>query len=433
MNAKTKILIVEHDPTDLELLHRELKKGGINYVAEIVQNEQDYSNAITNFSPDIILSDYSLPSFDGPTAFKVKERMAPDTPFIFVSGTIGEENSIELIKSGVTDYALKDKLFTLTTKVNRALEEVRAKKEKQRVKEQLVKSEKYFRSIIENSADGIALLDAEMNIVDISPNCKKIVGFDREELLGKFPASLFYPEDIPVILDAFSSALKNPDTAQLVQYRSKKKEGGYVWIEANYINRLNDPDINAIILNYRDVSDKKRVEEEIRKLNAELEDRVKERTSELLDANAALEAFSYSVSHDLRSPLRSILGFTKIIQHDYHSAFTPELQELFEHISTSSKRMNDIIADLLALAKYGNEKLVLDDIDMSGLFNRVWNEADMASKNNPVLQIGPLPHITADVSMMEQVVVNLLSNSVKYSSKKQNPIVQVGFEEAEGA
>ena len=101
MSNKTKVLIVEHDPYDIELLQYELKKGGINYVSEIVQNEKDYGNALKTFIPDIILSDYSLPSFDGTTAFKMTEQIAPDTPFIFVSGTIGEENSIELIKNGL--------------------------------------------------------------------------------------------------------------------------------------------------------------------------------------------------------------------------------------------------------------------------------------------------------------------------------------------
>jgi len=99
MKTKTKILIAEHDSVDLELIQNELRQGGIDYVSEIVKNESDYINALKNFLPDIILSDYTFPSFDGPTAFKIREKLAPYTPFIFVSGTIGEEKSIELINS----------------------------------------------------------------------------------------------------------------------------------------------------------------------------------------------------------------------------------------------------------------------------------------------------------------------------------------------
>ena len=133
MNTKIKILFVEHDSNDLELIEYELKRGEIKYISQLVQNESEYRNALANFVPDIILSDYSLPSFDGPTAFKIRQEIAPETPFIFVSGNIGEENSIEYIKSGVTDYALKDKLFTLAIKVRRAITESREKKQKNKI------------------------------------------------------------------------------------------------------------------------------------------------------------------------------------------------------------------------------------------------------------------------------------------------------------
>src|SRR5258708_36068444 len=130
MNRVIKILFVEHDENDLGLIQRELKKGKINYLPEVVQTAEDYDKALKNFIPDIILSDFNLPEFDGPRAFAMREEMASGTPFIFVSGTIGEERSIEFIKSGVTDYVLKDRLFTLTTKVNRALKESAEKLQK---------------------------------------------------------------------------------------------------------------------------------------------------------------------------------------------------------------------------------------------------------------------------------------------------------------
>src|SRR6185436_11692362 len=142
MGIKIRILIVEDNPRDVELMEYELKRGRIDFVSEVVQNEAGYKNALENFIPDIILSDYSLPLFDGRTAFKIREQIAPDTPFIFVSGTIGEENSIEFIRNGVTDYALKDKLFTLTTKIRRALKEAKEKKQKNKTERELVQSER---------------------------------------------------------------------------------------------------------------------------------------------------------------------------------------------------------------------------------------------------------------------------------------------------
>lgn len=134
---RLKILILEDNQFDALLIQRELEKSGWNYVSKIVQTKPDFIAAINNFKPSIILSDYSLPSFDGVTAFQIKEAKFPDTPFIIVSGTIGEENAVELIKTGVTDYVLKDKLFGLTQKITRALKETQEKKEKRKVHRKL--------------------------------------------------------------------------------------------------------------------------------------------------------------------------------------------------------------------------------------------------------------------------------------------------------
>jgi DNA-binding NtrC family response regulator len=130
MNDILKILILEDTISDADLLLRELKKSDFTFVFEIVQNREKFENALENFNPDLILSDFNLPSFDGLSAFQIKQEKLPHIPFIIVSGAIGEEKAVELIKNGVTDYAQKDKLFTLSQKINRALKEVAEKKEK---------------------------------------------------------------------------------------------------------------------------------------------------------------------------------------------------------------------------------------------------------------------------------------------------------------
>src|SRR5574339_953 len=104
---KTKLLILEHEPDDVDLLVYELKKGGLDYVSEVVDTRESFTRALNEFQPDIILSDYSLPSFDGVSAYLITRQVSPSIPFIIVSGTIGEENAVELIKRGVTDYVLK--------------------------------------------------------------------------------------------------------------------------------------------------------------------------------------------------------------------------------------------------------------------------------------------------------------------------------------
>ncbi|HEY4965512.1 MAG TPA: hybrid sensor histidine kinase/response regulator [Puia sp.] len=139
MVSELKILILEDNPHDVDLLHRELKKSGLSFTSRVVQSRGEYENAINNFAPDIILSDYSLPAFDAVTAFRIKQDQSPYIPFIIVSGIIGEENAVELIKEGVTDYTPKDKLFTLSPKINRALKDSEERKEKNITTEKLKK------------------------------------------------------------------------------------------------------------------------------------------------------------------------------------------------------------------------------------------------------------------------------------------------------
>ncbi|WP_295651908.1 response regulator [uncultured Mucilaginibacter sp.] len=132
-----KILIVEDNHSDADLVVRELKKNGLGFTSKLVETRQAFEAAIEDFEPNIILSDYSLPLFDGLSAFHFAQRKCPDIPFIMISGTIGEETAVEMIKSGVTDYVLKDKLFTLIPKIERALKEAKEHKEKRIIDEEL--------------------------------------------------------------------------------------------------------------------------------------------------------------------------------------------------------------------------------------------------------------------------------------------------------
>jgi signal transduction histidine kinase len=150
----TKILIVEHDANDLELLLYELKKGGLDFVSQVVETKETFIGALANFNPDIILSDYSLPGFDGVTAFHHKQEIRADIPFIIVSGTVGEETAVELIKSGVTDYVLKDKLFTVIPKIKRALKETSERLEKAIALQQIAKErEEHQRELVRASIE----------------------------------------------------------------------------------------------------------------------------------------------------------------------------------------------------------------------------------------------------------------------------------------
>lgn len=132
-----RVVILEDIPTDAELMEHELRSGGIEFISKRVDNRDAFVHALHHFGPEMILSDYSLPYFDGETALLLAQEMAPEVPFIFVTGAMGEERAVELLKSGATDFVLKDRLFRLPLCVQRALEEVEEKRRRRQAEEDL--------------------------------------------------------------------------------------------------------------------------------------------------------------------------------------------------------------------------------------------------------------------------------------------------------
>lgn len=187
---KTKILLIEHDPATIIAIQQALKRGNVNYTAKTVQSEIEFEKAIFNFKPDIILSNYSSPTFDWMAAFTIKERLAPHTPFIFVSESIGEEKAVELIKKGATDFVLKERLETLADKINRALDEVNAmnlkakhNQSEEKKNQGLFQSETKFHAFFGNSMDGMLLTVTDGQILAANPAACEIFHMTEQEII----------------------------------------------------------------------------------------------------------------------------------------------------------------------------------------------------------------------------------------------------------
>ena len=264
VSKRLQILHLEDEPDFAELVRTLLDQDNLNADVKRVGDRLAFSQAVTGGNFDLIISDYHLPSFTGLEALVIAKQKCPLTPFILVSGTIGEQAAIESLKAGATDYVLKQTPDRLPSAVRRAVAEAGERIKLREAETELIRREKYFRTLTENSLDVVTILDREGNYTYVSPSAERVMGYAPRELIGQNAFAQIHPDDAPTTIKSFQAVLQNPGEPVRVEYRYRHKDGSWYRHEAHCQNRFDDPDIGGLVTHCRDVTDRWRAEEDLR-------------------------------------------------------------------------------------------------------------------------------------------------------------------------
>ena len=264
MNRKLQILHLEDDPDFAEWVRSLFAQDGLDVELKCVGDRAAFEAALDAGAFDAIVSDYHLPSFSGLDALAMVRKKNPHIPFILVSGTIGEQAAIESLRAGATDYLLKQQPDRLPSAVRRAVQEAEERARLRAAETELVRREKHFRTLTENSLDVLCILSRDGNFLYASPSIERALGYKPEELRGQNFFARLHPDDLLPVQEAFQFALDHPERTVKKQFRHQNKNGEWRHLELVGQNRLQDPEIGGLVADCRDVTDRWRAEEELR-------------------------------------------------------------------------------------------------------------------------------------------------------------------------
>lgn len=406
------VLSLEGSVPDFELICSQLTRSGFNYTITRVETESAFVTALRNAKYDIILSGFNLPGFDGFKALQRSIEICPDVPFICVSGVIGEETTIELIKSGAVDYVIKDRLRRLPFALNRALDEAKARETQRKAEQALKESEQNFRTLADSGQTLIWTSGTDTYCNYFNSIWLDFRGQTFEQEIENSFSNYVHSDDKRQRMDIYLEAFQNREKYRF-EYRLLRHDGEYRWIEEHGSPRYSSTgEFLGFIGQCQDINERKQAELVLQAKNEELQ-----------KVNAEKDKFFAILAHDLRSPFNTLLGFTQIMVEDL-SDFNPgDIKKMAQAMRTSAKGLYSLLENLLVWSgsqrgttSFVPVQFLLKDIILENL--KLVQESAHLKDIYIGINIPDDLVVFADENMIGSTIRNLVSNAVKFTPKK---------------
>lgn len=435
--SRRKALVVEDDPE----MARQLKKILERKFPVEVETACDCAsarNALSSMRFDVVTLDFMLPDGRGLDLLQELESREDSPRVIMVTGHGDEETAVRSFRCSASGYVVKDS--DLRSRFEEAFSRALVEIDLQRAREELLLRERHFRSLIEKSSDVITVIEADGTILYESYSVERVLGYKPEEMLGRSLFDFVHADDVPRIMGIIGRSAAVPGSTAVAEYRFRHKDGPWRTIESVGRNLLSDPAVAGIVVNSRDVTQRKHNEERLRRYREQLEQLVEERTAELADTNVQLELevserkqaeaeiqdraerladFLTVASHELRHPISVVQGYASMLR-GYLERMEPEdFQKILGALDVAVGRLTYLVEELMQVSLVEQGRFVFDrrEVRLLPMLEAAASDVKAAGHAGEVIVSvnDEACTVHADPEKLAQLLAILLDNAVKFS------------------